>query len=133
MFFPLFLDNWDGGYALNTLSDKMLRLLAYQRLNQLIQEQPATLTPLILNTPNLTPPPENSEIPTFNPLSPISSSIPVSTVRSRAVLIPLSVQESPSIVMPYRNITFGTGLFLVSINVYFHSLLYLSLSKYLGN
>jgi len=104
---------------LSKLDERLIHLLAYQRLQQLVHNTtPST---------SLDPQPSPSPSTTSNPLSPtactssqttqpsVTNSSPspaahreVHTVRARAILCPLTCRGSPCS-MPYRTLTVGTG------------------------
>jgi len=104
---------------LSKLDERLIHLLAYQRLQQLLHNTaPST---------SVDPQPSPSPSTTTNPLSPtactssqttqpgVTNSSPspamrreVHTVRARAILCPLTCRGSPCS-MPYRTLTVGTG------------------------
>ena len=108
---------------LSKLDERLIHLLAYQRLQQLLHNT----APSTSLDPQPSPSPSPSPSTTSNPLSPtactssqttqpgVTHSSPspavhreVHTVRARAILCPLTCRGSPCS-MPYRTLTVGTG------------------------
>uniref|UniRef100_A0A1B6BWY5 PHD finger protein 12 n=2 Tax=Clastoptera arizonana TaxID=38151 RepID=A0A1B6BWY5_9HEMI len=110
-------ENWNANVLMNSLSNNVIRLLAFQRLSQIIDK--TTHTEDIVTASNVETINSATAVNGSNDILPIIKSAPTPpcglpsySVKLRATLEPLITSLTHPIiaVMPYRTLSIGTGL-----------------------